>query len=74
MGDPIFQQLKEYFNNTPEEELRREWVRYNKYNKIGPTIEEWLSLVKEVSQEHKEVIEKYERATKRIHTGRTFSY
>lgn len=60
MEDSIFQQLKEHFNNTPEEELRREWVRYNKYNNIGPTIEEWLNLVKEVSQEHKEVIEKYE--------------
>lgn len=59
-NESIFQQLKEHFNNTPEEELRREWVRYNKYNNIGPTIEEWLSSVKEISPEHKEVIEKYE--------------
>lgn len=60
-NESIFQRLKEYFNNTPEEVLRKEWMEFSKYNSIGPTIDEWLSMVKETSPEHKAVIEKYER-------------
>ena len=60
-NESIFQQLRDYFNNTPEEELRREWKEFDKYNNIGPTIEEWLNEVSQISPEHQAVIEKYKK-------------
>lgn len=56
-NESIFQQLKAHFENTPEDELRREWIEYSKYNNIGPTINEWLNEVSQISPEHKAVIE-----------------
>ena len=60
-NESIFQQLKEHFECTPEEELRKEWVEYDKYNKIGPTINKWLNEVAQISSEHQAVIEKYKK-------------
>ena len=60
-NESIFQRLKEHFEKTPEEELRKEWMEFSKYNSIGPEIDEWLNEVAQVSQEHKAVIEKYKK-------------
>lgn len=62
-NESIFQQLKEHFENTPEEELRKEWMRFNKYNSIGPKIDEWLNEVAQISPEHKAVIEKHTKSS-----------
>lgn len=43
--DAILKQLKEYFNNTPRDIVEKEWHEYDKYNKIGPTINEYLAFV-----------------------------
>jgi hypothetical protein len=58
-NESIFQKLKSHFENTPEEELRKEWAEFDKYNKIGPTVEEYFSYVAEISPEHKAVIERH---------------
>lgn len=38
-----FSQLKEYFDNTPKEELDREWKEINKRCPDFPTVEDWLT-------------------------------
>ena len=46
----ILQQLKEYFDNTPREVIEKEWHEYDKYNKIGPTVNEYLEYVNKSRQ------------------------
>lgn len=43
--DAILQQLKEYFNNTPRDVVEKEWHEYDKYNQIGPTVNEYLAFI-----------------------------
>lgn len=38
----FLKQLKEYFNKTPRDTLEKEWHEYDKYNSIGPTVNEFL--------------------------------
>lgn len=35
-------ELKEYFNSQTEEEKEKEWQRMSEWNRIGPSVEEWL--------------------------------
>ena len=46
----VLQQLKEYFDNTPREVIEKEWHEYDKYNKIGPTVNEYLEYVNKSRQ------------------------
>ena len=46
--DAILKQLKEYFNNTPRDIIEKEWHEYDEYNKIGPTVNEYLSFVNQI--------------------------
>lgn len=41
----LLQQLKDYFDNTPREVIEKEWREYDKYNEIGPTVNEYLEYV-----------------------------
>lgn len=38
-------ELKEYFNSQTEEEKEKEWQRMSEWNRIGPSVEEWLKSV-----------------------------
>lgn len=40
--DEILEQLKDYFNNTPRDIVEKEWHEYDKYNQVGPTVNEYL--------------------------------
>ena len=51
--DSIIKQLKEHFANTPQEVLEQEWKEYSKYNKIGPTIDEYLQAVENSKKKDK---------------------
>lgn len=46
----LLQQLKEYFDNTPREVIEKEWHEYDKYNEIGPSVEEYLEYVNNLRQ------------------------
>lgn len=46
----LLQQLKEYFNNTPREVIEKEWHEYDKYNEIGPKVNEYLEYVNKSRQ------------------------
>ena len=44
--NPILQQLKKYFEETPRDVIEKEWNELSYLNKIGPTVEEYLESVK----------------------------
>jgi hypothetical protein len=46
----LLQQLKDYFDNTPREVVEKEWHEYDKYNEIGPTVDEYLEYVNKIRQ------------------------
>jgi len=46
----LLQQLKEYFDNTPRDVIEKEWHEYDKYNEIGPSVEEYLEYVNSTRQ------------------------
>ena len=50
MGDKLnlLQQLKDYFDNTPREVIEKEWHQYDKYNEIGPKVNEYLEYVNNI--------------------------
>lgn len=52
MGDKLnlLQQLKDYFDNTPREVIKKEWHQYDKYNEIGPKVNEYLEYVNNIRQ------------------------
>ena len=41
-GNNFVDELKEYFNSQTEEEKEKEWHRMSEWNRIGPSVEEWL--------------------------------
>ena len=46
----LLQQLKEYFDKTPKEIIEKEWHEYDKYNEIGPSVEEYLEYINNIRQ------------------------
>ena len=50
-GKPnLLQRLKEYFEDTPREVVEKEWHEYDKYNEIGPSVDEYLEYVSSIRQ------------------------
>lgn len=45
----ILEQLKEYFKNTPREEIEKNWKAFEEYNTIGPTIDNFLEQIKQTT-------------------------
>lgn len=48
--NPLLQQLKKYFEETPRDVIEKEWNEYDKYNEIGPTVNEYLEYVNKSRQ------------------------
>jgi hypothetical protein len=38
----FFEELKLYFENTPKEKIAEDWAETEKYNEIGPTVDEYF--------------------------------
>lgn len=49
-SNPILQQLKEYFDNTPRDVIEKEWEELSHLNEIGPTVNEYLASVRKYRQ------------------------
>ena len=49
------EKLVEYFNNTPREKILEDWDKSVEYDKIGPTMEEFL----ESKQDYKKMSKKF---------------
>ena len=37
----ILEELKNYFRNTPQEQILKDWAETEKYDQVGPTIYEF---------------------------------
>lgn len=44
--DSILEQLKNYFKNASPEQLKKDWDELSEWNKVGPTVDEYLEDVK----------------------------
>ena len=53
----ILQALEDYFNNTPPEQLEKDWQELEKYNQIGPDVLECLDLGEKHSKQFMEMIQ-----------------
>lgn len=42
----IFENLRKHFENTPKEELDREWEELKHWSEIGPDVDEYVALLK----------------------------
>lgn len=42
----LLQKLKEYFENTPQDILEKDWKETEYLNEIGPDVDEYLEYVK----------------------------
>lgn len=47
----VFKSLKNYFENTPSEQIEKDWEELKKYNEIGPDIEEFLFVQKQFAKD-----------------------
>ena len=59
--EQCIRQLKKYFENTPRNIVEKEWHEYDKYNKIGPTVNEYLGRVMNENEKMKYLIQEKNR-------------
>ena len=47
----LLEDLKEYFKNTSQEQIDKDFEEIEKYNEIGPSVDEYLSYLRENQKE-----------------------
>ena len=57
MENTMLEKLKEYFANTPQEEIDRAWVKTNELDLVGPTWEEYLESINFINDAEKTSIQ-----------------
>ncbi|WP_272151384.1 hypothetical protein [Tenacibaculum aiptasiae] len=40
--NPLLESLRSYFQNNSIDKIREDWEKYEKYDEIGPSVEEYL--------------------------------
>ncbi len=50
MSKSILKNLTEYFENNSKEKILEDWKSVEKYSKIGPSVDEFLSQTKNTSK------------------------
>lgn len=45
MAATLLEELKEYFENTPREQILKDWESTKEYEGVGPTADEFLTSV-----------------------------
>lgn len=40
--NPLLESLKSYFQNNSAEKINEDWAKYEKYDEIGPSVQEYL--------------------------------
>lgn len=60
----LLEQLRKYFDNTPRGVIEEEWAKFDGYDNVGPTVDEFLSFTdqwlfewKNVSEEKVTIVE-----------------
>ena len=44
----MLEQLEDYFKNTSKEKIMEDWKETEKYSKVGPSVDEYLSYIKKI--------------------------
>lgn len=52
----FYEKLKQYFEETPREKVLEDWAKSAEYNKVGPTIDDFLNNTKEKMYSEEEMI------------------
>lgn len=42
----LLEELKRYLETTPREEVLKTWAKSEKYDKVGPTVDEYLKFMR----------------------------
>ena len=40
----MYEKLKDYFENTPKEQIEKDWKETEKYDEVGPTVKEFIGM------------------------------
>ena len=54
----LSEQLKDYFNNTSQEQLDTDWEKLKHWNEIGPDVFEWAKNIKSLDGDISEWVDK----------------
>ena len=38
----FLKEVKEYFENTPQDKINSDWTKYEEFDQVGPTVDEFL--------------------------------
>ena len=38
----FLKEVKEYFENTPQDKVKSDWDKYEEFDQVGPTVDEFL--------------------------------
>lgn len=52
----MLEKLKEYFANTPREQIEADWSKSEKYDQVGIPVDEFISRGKEVKPKFKHTV------------------
>ena len=58
MQKNVKEQLKDYFSNTPQEQLDKDWEELKHWNEIGPDVFEWAKNIKSLDGDISEWVDK----------------
>ncbi len=61
----LIKKLEEYFATTPREKVLEDWEKSKEWDKVGPTVDEFLRNNNRIWVEQQQVIYKYVRLRRR---------
>jgi hypothetical protein len=65
----FYEELKHYFETTPREKVLDDWNKSAEFDKIGPTVEEFLGMIQETIEEAADL---WATDTKNVHPADSF--
>jgi hypothetical protein len=65
----FYEELKHYFETTPREKVLEDWNKSAEFDKIGPTVEEFLGMIQETIEEAADL---WATDTKNVHPDDSF--
>jgi hypothetical protein len=65
----FYEELKHYFETTPREKVLEDWNKSAEFDKIGPTVEEFLGMIQETIEEAADL---WATDTKNVHPADSF--
>ena len=71
----LLEDLKKYFRDTPDEQIQKDWSESEKYDEIGPSVEEFIKETQSFFKlEQDKLLNKQLREYLNIQPGVTFGF